>query len=73
MRGSSSKAQQYGGERTLLYKKESGYSIMIISKPLDSFGVVYNTGSLTCADPEVRHSNTEESVLYFIRRKHNVF
>ena len=27
----------------------------------------------TCADPEVRHSNTEESILYFIRRKYNIF
>ena len=27
MRGSKSKAQQYGGERTLLYKKEA-YSIL---------------------------------------------
>ena len=26
-----------------------------------------------CADLEVGHSNTEESVLYFIKRKHNLF
>ena len=26
-----------------------------------------------CADPEVGHSDTEESVLYFIRRKLNLF
>ena len=25
------------------------------------------------ADPEVRHSNTEESILYFIMKKHNLF
>ena len=29
--------------------------------------------TLPCADPEVRHSNTEETVLYFIRSKHNLF
>ena len=28
---------------------------------------------LSCADPEVRHSNTEESILYFIRKKYNIF
>ena len=27
----------------------------------------------TCADSEVGHSNTEESVLYFIRKKSNLF
>ena len=27
---------------------------------------------LSCVDPEVRHSNTVESVLYFIRRKHSI-
>ena len=26
-----------------------------------------------CADPEVRHSDTEESVFYFIRKKYNLF
>ena len=27
----------------------------------------------SCADPEVRHSNTEESILYLIRSKYNLF
>ena len=27
----------------------------------------------TCTDPEVRNRNTEESILYFIRRKYNIF
>ena len=27
----------------------------------------------TSDDPEVRHSNTEESVLYYIRKYHNDF
>ena len=27
--------------------------------------------TFTCADPEVRHSNTEESVFYFLRRNQN--
>ena len=28
---------------------------------------------LACADPEVRYSNTKESVLYFISSKNNLF
>ena len=31
------------------------------------------TNKTACADLEVRHSNMEESVFYFIRRKHNLF
>ena len=27
----------------------------------------------SCADPEVGHGNTEENLLYFIKRKHNLF
>ena len=30
-------------------------------------------GCLSCGDPEVRHSNMEESALYFIRTKYNLF
>ena len=29
--------------------------------------------TIRCADPEVGHSNKEENVFYFIRRKHNLF
>ena len=35
--------------------------------------ITFSTQEYPYADPEVRHSNTEESVLYFIRRKHNIF
>ena len=34
---------------------------------------VIETQTSPCADPEVRHSNTEESILYFIRRNQNIF
>ena len=33
----------------------------------------YSPTTWTYADPEVRHSNTEEVILYFIRRKDNIY
>ena len=30
-------------------------------------------GCQSCTDPELRYSNTEESVFYFLRRKYNLF
>ena len=57
-------------------KRDNNYLIL-----LHSFSLIFDThelytlkkSSYPCADLEVRHSNTEESVFHFIRRKYNLF
>ena len=54
----------------------SSYWIMSLSNSksqLSSYFVKDIKMLLSCADPEVRHSNTEESMLYSLRRKYNIF
>ena len=55
-------AQLKSNVKKLLYR-----TLASLSTKLDTIT------KLSCADPEVRQSNTEENLLYFIRKKHNRF